>query len=152
MKEIIAFLSPADKIRFENEVPHPTVICDTFEDFKEEIESRDESYVIKECMLIFSQDVSFENYDALIGLIDGHTNFVFRMFDTEADRSLDPEGYSKMVELEDNFKLKINVVNELYISKEVQGEFTGELCLRTRKSKIAYKNPDWETITFLDKK
>jgi len=149
MKEIIAFLSPADKVRFENEVPHPTVVCDTFEDFKKEIESRDEGYVIKKCMLIFSQDISAVHYDELMRLIDEHNHFVFRMLNTIADSSYDEKGYEAIADVQDSFILKINVVNDIYLPKGVNGEFTGALYLRLERSDFSHRDPLHSIGTYL---
>ena len=155
MKEIIAFLSPADKIMFENEVPHPTVVCDTFEDFKREIESRDDEYVVKECMLIFSQDVTVAKdctlNEELLEFVDSRNNFVFRVLDTKANRDLNPEWYSKMSKSEILILNKINVTNRLYETSWVNDEFTGVAHLTIVRSKEAFKDPSWSILTILVK-
>ena len=155
MTEIIAFLSPADKTRFENEVPHPTVVCDTFKDFKREIESRDDEYIIKECMLIFSQDVTVAKdctlNEELMGFMDENTHFVFRMLDTKADRNLAPKWYDSMAKAELDVFTRINTVNCLYLAKTVNMEFTGGAKLMLQRLDMPCPTPASSIRTHLVK-
>jgi len=155
MKEIIAFLSPRDEIRFEKEVNHPTSVCRTFGEFKAKLESTELNHLVNDCMIVFSQEVSGDHYHELIKLIDGNLHLVFRMLNTEADPDEDREWYDRLSGLEWDYRDRINVVNNVYLIGGITGEFTGRLCLklfretyhcRNKKYTIRtllWKNPDW---------